>query len=310
MVGVTAALRTALLILSCKVFDTLAAWFVLRLLQGMSISTLFVLSEAWIVEFAGSDHRGKIVAIYGSILSASFGTGPALVGWIGIEGWMPFVLGSAVILLGIIPLSIVRETETPSPEETRISGLFGFAPKALMLLGAVAAFAIFDAATLSLLPVYGIQTGLDLAAAAMALTALIVGNVVLQFPIGWLADTFPHRLVLAGCAVTTAGTSLALPFVMATGWMWPLLVITGAAGYGVYTVALTSLGDRFQGIELVNGSASFAATWGVGALVGSTSGGWAMAALGPHGLPMLIALVYAMLAGGLVIRFRYVLINR
>lgn len=309
-VAIAAALATSALILAYKAFDTLEAWFILRLLQGMSISTLFVLSEAWIVAFAGSAHRGKIVALYGSILSASFGAGPALVGWIGIEGWMPFVLGSVVILLGVIPLTLVTEEHKDQPEETKTSGLFEFAPKAPMLLAAVGAFAIFDAATLSLLPVYGIRTGLDLSAAAMALTALIAGNMVLQFPIGWLADKFPHRRVLAGCALTTSIASLLLPWVMATIWMWPVLVIAGAAGYGVYTVSLTSLGDRFEGIELVNGSAAFAAMWGVGALIGSVSGGWAMASFGPHGLPLLMAVVYALLVAGLVARTRSLGFNK
>eukprot|EP00494_Astrolonche_serrata_P025094 UN25355 len=124
-----------------------------------------------------------------------------------------------------------------------------------MLLAAVGAFSIFDAATLSLLPVYGIQTGLSLSTAATALTFLIVGNIVLQFPLGWLADRYPHRRILMGCALITGGGLLVLPMVMNSVWMWPTLVIVGATGYGVYTVSLTSLGDRFQGQELVNGSA-------------------------------------------------------
>ena len=74
-VAIVAALATSLLTLSYKVFDDLAAWFVIRLLMGMSISTLFVLSEAWIVRFSSSAHRGRVVAVYGSVLSASFGAG-------------------------------------------------------------------------------------------------------------------------------------------------------------------------------------------------------------------------------------------
>ena len=44
----------------------------------MTIATLFVLSEAWIVGSAGDHNRGKIVAIYASVLSASFGAGPVV----------------------------------------------------------------------------------------------------------------------------------------------------------------------------------------------------------------------------------------
>jgi MFS family permease len=297
-VAITAAIVTALLILSYKVFDTLAAWFLIRLLQGMTISTLFVLSEAWIVGSAGDRNRGKIVAIYASVLSGSFGAGPLLISFIGIEGWTPFVLGAAVVGIGVIPFIFIREDTHTEPEETHASGILGFAPRAPMLLAAVGTFAVFDAASLSLFPVYGIQNGLDLSTSANILSALILGNVLLQFPIGWLCDRFPHRFILSGCALITAICLVFLPGVIDSGLKWPLLILMGTTGYGVYTVSLAALGSRFSGIDLVNGSASFAVVWGLGALLGSVSGGWAMLGFGPHGLPISLALVYLLLALG------------
>jgi len=73
---------------------------------------------------------------------------------------------------------MVKEEKVAVHKESKVSGFFGFAPKAPMLLACVLTFGIFDAATLSLLPVYGIQTGLDLTAAANALTIdpIINGN--------------------------------------------------------------------------------------------------------------------------------------
>jgi MFS family permease len=288
-VAVVAAALTALLLLAYKTFDRLDVWFILRLLQGVSISTLFVLSETWIVKFSDSTRRGRIVAVYGSVLSASFGAGPALVSWIGIEGWLPFAVGAAVIVVGIIPLLFVNDTAQPAPHEAAASNVLSFMPKAPMLLAAIGMFAIFDAATLSLLPVYGVAVGLDLPTATNALTALIVGNVVLQFPIGWLADKVSKRLLLAGLAAVTAVLCAVLPSVMGNVSMWPVLLIAGATGYGMYTVGLASLGDRFEGDELVAGNAAFAGMWGTGALAGSVIGGWAMAGFGPHGLPYALA---------------------
>ncbi len=304
-VAIVAALLTSIFVIAFKVFDTLEAWFVIRLLEGMSVSILFVLSEAWIVGYAGSEHRGKIVAIYASVLSASFGAGPAIIGWIGIDGWTPFVLGSIVILIGIIPLSLVQDDSARESEQSSSSGIFQILPRAPLLFATVGAFAIFDAAILALLPVYGILTGLSVSIAAIALSVLMIGNIVLQFPLGWMADRMPHRRVLTGCALVTVLMLLLLPFVMNTVWMWPVLVIIGSTGYGVYTVALTSLGERFSGQDLINGSAAFAVIWGMGALFGSISGGWAMSGFGPHGLPIFIAAVYLLLAIGLGIRGRY-----
>ncbi len=301
-VAIVAAIVTAALILAYKTFDTLEAWFVIRLIHGMSMSTLFVLSEAWIVGFAGSEHRGKIVAIYASVLSASFGAGPAIVSWTGIHGWAPFIIGATVIAVGVLPLSQVREELTSQTEESGSFGFFQFASRAPMLLVAVLAFATFDAATLSLIPVYGVQTGLSVSIAALALSVLIAGNIIFQLPLGWLADRFPHRLMTGCCALVTVLMLLVLPYAMGTIWMWPLLVIIGSAGFGVYTVSLTALGDRFKGQELVSGSAAFAVVWGIGALLGSVSGGLAMSSFGPHGLPISCALVYLLLVVGLIAR--------
>ena len=301
-VAITAALVCGFVVLGYKLFDNLPAWFLLRLIQGMSISVLFVLSEAWIVGSASEGHRGKVVAIYSSVLSASFGAGPLLISFIGIDGWMPFALGAAVLFFGAIPFVFIREDTASTPEETRPSGIFDFASMAPMLLITVAVFSIFDAATLSLIPVYGMKNGLDISTSANILTALIIGNVLLQLPIGWLCDRYPHRRVLIGCALITGALLLLIPIAILTPWVWPLLVIVGTTGYGVYTVALTSLGQRFKGLELINGTAAFAVAWGVGALIGSISGGWAMAGFGPHGLPISLSLLYLSLFAGLTWR--------
>lgn len=302
VVAIAAAIITALLLLAYKAFDSLEAWFIIRLVQGMSVSTLFVLSEAWIVQYAGQAHRGKVVALYAAVLSASFGAGPALVGWIGIEGWLPFVIGATVVILSVIPLAMVQESTEDEIEETAVSGIFTFAAKAPILLAAVGIFAVFDAATLAFLPLYGLKIGLNLSTAALALTTLIVGNVILQLPIGWLADRFSKQTVLKMCALISVIFAILLPYTGTSIWLWPVLVILGAAGYGVYTVSLADLGDRFQGNELVAGSAAFAVMWGVGALIGSISGGWAMSLFGPYGLPMLVAFSYAALFIGILLR--------
>ncbi len=305
-IAMIAAAVTALSIPALKVFSSLEAWFVLRFIQGMSTAALWALSEAWIVKFASDDSRGRVVAIYSSTLSASFGAGPLIIGMIGIEGWMPFIIGTIALVLGMIPLSLVRDEQTTDPEETTPSGLFDFAPRAPMLLACVAIFAVFDAATLALLPVYGIQNGLGLNDAAYLLSAMVLGNVVMQFPIGWLADRFPKRRVLAGCALTTAIFLALLPWTVDTLLRWPVVIIIGATGYGVYTVALASLGDRFSGIQLVNGAAAFASMWGLGAFIGSISGGWAMAGSASLGLPGYLMACYLLLAFGIWWRQRQI----
>lgn len=299
--AVVAALITGLLILCYKAFDNLGAWFIIRILQGMSVATLFVLSEAWIVGSSSDEHRGKIVAIYASVLSASFAAGPALIGFIGTDGWLPYLIGAACIAGGVLPILLIQEVQDTSDDSHTVS-LLSFLPRAPMLIAAVGCFSVFDAATIALFPVYGVENGLSQSTAAFALTALIAGNIFLQYPIGWLGDVYDPRVVLTWCAGVTALLTLTLPWIINSWILWPVLVVGGAAGYGVYTLSLKSLGDRFSGQDLVNGTAVFGVMWGLGALIGSISGGWSMMWSKTYGLPVALACVYALLVGGLMLR--------
>ena len=286
-----AALLTAVVIVSYPFFPVFWGWFVLRVLQGFFISILFAISEAWIVKFAEGAWRSRILAIYTSILALSFGGGPAIISVTGIEGALPFVVGAAVLLVATIPIFFVRDEEVDSDDETPLSVL-AFARKAPILLFAVGMFAILDAANLSFLPVYAVKKGFDQEAAALALTAFVLGNTVLQFPIGWCADHFPKRAVMGVCGALSGLCSFLVPFVFGTWALWPVLTVMGATAAGIYTVALAELGEKFSGHELVTGTASFSTIWGVGALAGSLAAGWSIAGFGPDGLPFSMSAVF------------------
>ncbi len=289
--AIGAGLVTALVIVAYPFFNISPWWFGLRVLQGFFVSILFAISEAWIVKFAAGPWRTRILGIYSSILALSFGGGPILITFTGIEGALPFLAGAAILLLAIIPIFFVKDAKVDSTDEAPLS-VFAFARKAPILLFAIGMFAIIDAANLSFLPVYAVKKGFDGETAALALTAFVMGNTVLQFPIGWLADHMPKRIVMAGCGAITCVCSFLVPFVFGSWALWPVLTVMGATSAGIYTVALGELGERFSGHDLVAGTAAFSTMWGLGALVGSLLAGWSIAAFGPDGLPFTMAAVF------------------
>jgi len=291
LVAIIAAWVAAAIVIAYYYTD-IAWWFGLRVAHGFAVSTLFSVSEAWIVRFAAGSYRTRILAIYTSLMALSFGGGPALISYVGIDGLLPFAIGAAVLVVATIPMYLVREPPAREDPKAALSAL-SFAPKAPILLMAVGLFAIIDAANLGFLPVYGVKKGMDRETAALVLTAFIVGNTVFQLPIGWLADHYPKRKVMAWCAIVTAITSALVPWSFGTILLWPVLLVCGAAAAGIYTVALSELGERFSGNELVAGTASFATVWGLGAVFGALLGGWAFERFGPDGLPLSVAAIFA-----------------
>ncbi len=286
-----ASLVTAAVVLAYPFLPVFWWWFALRALQGFCVAMLFAISEAWVVRFAEGPYRSRLLALYVSVLAASFGGGPIIIAIIGIEGLLPFLIGAAILVLATVPIFFVRDAIDGGGEDPL--SLLGFAGKAPVLLAAVGLFAIIDAAGLGFLPIYGVKKGMDQETAALVLTAFIIGNTVLQFPVGWLADHFPKRLVMAGCGVATAAACALMPLAFGTWFFWVLLPIAGAASAGIYTVALAELGERFSGHELVTGTASFATVWGLGAILGALLAGWSIEVFGPDGLPYMLAIVFA-----------------
>ncbi len=301
-----AAAVAAAIVLMYPFVPIVWGWFLLRILQGIAVSTLFSISEAWIVQSADGEYRSRVIAIYSSILACSFGLGPALIAVTGIEGFMPFGIGAAVLLAATLPVFSVT---SPAPVHDEANGpaisFFGLVRKAPVLLLSVVVFALFDAACLGFLPVYALRRGLSQETAALTLTILVLGNVALQFPIGWLGDVLPKRKVMMGCVAVTAVFTALLPSVIGTPLQWVILIIIGSSSAGIYTMALSEVGERFTGAELVTGTAAIASMWGLGALLGALLTGWAMQTFGPDGFPYSSALVMAIFAGVMVWRERW-----
>ena len=124
---------------------------------------------------------------------------------------------------------------------------------------------------------------------AALVMALSLGNILLQIPLGLLAERFGGRPMILACAMATTACALLLPLLILTPLIWGVLLVMGAVGYGVYTMALVELGSRFKGTLLVTGNAAFALLWGVGGIVGPPGAGLLMQGIGPLGLPVVIA---------------------
>lgn len=291
-VAIFMALATAVVFLLYPTFPTLLAWFPLRLAQGIFVATLFALSEAWVLANASGRFRGRVVGIYATCISATFGVGPIIVAWTGIGSYLPFIIGAVVLCLATIPISRVSSDAAGGNADDPHISIFAFFSKAPLLLMAIGVHAMFDGGMLALLAVYGAQMGMSESTAALTITALSLGNVFFQIPIGWIADHTSKRKTMLGCFVVAALCLALLPFTITTIFVWPLILVSGAAGFGIYTVGLSELGDRFRGTDLIAGTSAFSTMWGFGALLGSVLCGVAMDLFGPHGFPTVLFVVF------------------
>lgn len=280
------------------------AWMPLRFLLGCFANPLYVISETWLIRIAPAARRGRIMGLYSSIVSGGFAIGPLSLGVVGTQGWAPFLIGIVAFLVcGLIVLLVVPRLPK-MPHEGKALSVGGFFALAPLLLFAVFTAAALEQTLLSLFAVYGAALGSAEPRIAALIACFIAGNAVLQILLGRSAERFGSTRTLLLCVLASLAGCLLLPFTFSSWLIWPLAFVWGGASFGIYTMALIQLGERFTGQALIAGNAAFAVVWGVGGITGSPATGLVMQLIGHQGLPISLGLLCGVLAVFLIAQRR------
>ena len=264
-------------------------WLVLRLLIGMILTIVFILGESWINQLVVEQWRGRLVALYGSSYALSQLAGPLLLGVLGSEDDFGFWVGAGLLLLA--PLALLGRSGAPTAESCSVTlfDLIGFCRRLPVIAWAIALFAAFEAMILTLLPVYCLQQSFSTEIALFMVSTVVIGDALLQLPIGALADRMSRRTLFSGCAMTLLLSSLAIPVMLQTWMIWPLWVLFGASAGGLFTLSLVLIGERYRDDALVRANAHVAQLWGIGCLIGPLVAGAGSQWVSGHALPLLMA---------------------
>ena len=269
-------------------------WFPLRAVLHIALTVLFILSEFWISSSAPPHRRGFVLGVYATVLSLGFALGPWLFAQLGSDGFAPFGAVFVLVMVALVPVVAAwRESPQIDPSEgngnfLRYIWLVPTATAAVLVFGAV------ETGGFSLFPVYGTRSGYSEGDAALLLTMIGLGNVLLQIPIGMLSDKVrDRRYLLLGCATIGLIGILILPAV-AADWhvLAALLFVWGGVVAALYTIGLAHLGARLSGHELANANAAFVLCYGLGMVLGPQVIGIGMDLFGKDGFAWALALFF------------------
>jgi MFS family permease len=289
---VAAAAGSSAILGMFAVTDNLALWFVLRAVLGSCAVAMFILSETWISENADVTHRGRLLTAYTSVLALGFCAGPAILSVSDNSEALALAVAVGCPLVALWPLW-TEKARVPDMAASGRVPVRALTRQLSVLLVAVLAISVFDAVTLQFLPLYADSAGLPAGQGELALTVLLVGQMTLQFPLGWLADRLGARTaLLLSLSVGTAG-ALLLPAAMGWGvWLWPMVAVWGGIAFSGYPLVLSILGANLDGESLLLGNTAFAIVWGLGGVLGPPYAGAAMDVWGPHGMPGSLAVLW------------------
>ncbi|HFF8584117.1 TPA: MFS transporter [Raoultella ornithinolytica] len=274
-------------IASCLTVDLLPL-LLPRFLTGIASGVIIVLGESWITGGAAGKNRATLTGIYASAFTGCQLAGPLL-----ISAGADYQIWVLLAVVGLTAACLLMLRHLPSGSRESLSeraswrSLGAFLP---ILASGVFCFAFFDASILALLPLYGMDKGLNEAMAVLLVTIVLTGDAFFQAPLGWVADKFGIRRVHLSCAAVFCLALVALPFLLASPVQLIVgCLILGAAAGALYTLSLVRAGKTFSGQKLIMINALLGFFWSAGSVAGPVVSSLLISVSGYDGL--LIALL-------------------
>ncbi len=277
------------IVISYPIVSDPYVWMALRVLIGFSLSGVYVTAESWLNNSATNETRGQSLSAY--MLMQMFG----LVAAQGIlaagdpSGWLLFVIPSILVSLSFAPI-LLSAQPTPAIEDVRpmsLRQLFTtspFASVSMLLMGAVFAGQFAMAA------VYATDVGLNLQQLSAFISAIFIGAIILQYPIGYMSDRMDRRILIVGAAGAGALVSVAGAFF--GGNYYALLIIAALSGglaQPMYALLIAYTNDYLEPADMPAASGAMIFTNGIGAVTGPPLMGLLMSVVGPSGFWLFLA---------------------
>jgi len=273
------SLVSAAFILYAAVVDPLA-WLFLRLLVGFCFSGIYVVVESWLNHSSSNEERGQSLSIYLIVQMLGMVLGQLLLNVADPGGYDLFVLITVLVSVSFAPI-LLSVSPAPLHETTQamsIKELIEASPLACfgtLMLGGV--FAIL----FGMAPIYATQNGFSIAEVSYFISAIFLGGMLLQYPIGWLSDRYDRRYLIIGVSAISSLTAVA-GFMLDNSFNQLMLIafVLGGMSNPLYSLLLAYANDYIEPEKMAAVSGGLLFINGLGAMSGPIVVGYAMAELG------------------------------
>ncbi|MEM9098266.1 MAG: MFS transporter [Pseudomonadota bacterium] len=249
------------------VLDGPLYWAGLRVLTGVAIASAYTVIESWLQAKTQNHNRGRVYGVFRVVDMGGQISAQAMIAVLDPTSYAAYNIVAVFCCLCLLPMILTRRAAPEIPGAPRLRPVRAYRLSPLAAIGIVVAGAT-GASFRMVGPLFGIENGLDAGQLAIFLSMAMIGGILVQYPIGWLADKFERRTVLIFISVAAIGCCMWT--VQAEGDPW-LLYLTaalfGATSYPIYSVSSALANDRAAPGEALELNASLVFFFSVGAVV-------------------------------------------
>lgn len=279
-------------------------FFATRAIEGVGGAAISVATETMINQLSAPGERARRMSYYALSVGAGWAAGPLMGAFLfEIRPSIPFLACFAFSMIAaVMAASLIPKTGSTSHE---VHGLFGgFSASLIVPLSAGALYGYLMSSLVTLIPLYFKAMNVGEQQMASIITAVIIGTILSQVPIGYAADKFGKRRTVLVCALLLTVIFVVMPFHSD----WRLFLLTGALAGALagsfYPIGLAMIGGAVNKQRLGAATALFSLSFGVGSLTGPAVSGFAMKSFGNGWLFHLPSALTASFALALIILYR------
>lgn len=264
--------------------DGLFGWFGIRLLNGIAGAMSLIPMETEVNHGASPERRSRNFGLYAVSMAIGIAIGTGLgLQYYSEAPYLVFALSGvpalgAAGLIGLCPGAFKPpEQETgPCPELA--------VRRNVLTLGSAWSQGFLEGGMVGHLAVYLLFLGMSEGATSWVVSGIMIGIIVSQVPVAWLADRFSRTGTLLACYAATGVALTVMPFCGPSAWLVTALLVAGACSTAFYPLGITLLGERLPPAALARGNARFLTFNCLGSLVGPAVAGATMDLFGKRAL--------------------------
>jgi MFS family permease len=272
-------------------------YYLLRFLNGCAGALSLVPLETVVSSDSPPERKTQNFACYGVSLTL----GGALGIGIGLSLYQPgstiafFLGGSAPIFAGLMLLS---QRNRPQQAELEAANVPLHLGHNFLSYGTAWCQGFLEGGMLAFLSLFLLSRGFSESVAGTLMSVTMVGVIVFQLPVSWLADRYGKTPMLLGCYAVVALGLLVVPWLDNSIWLAIALFAFGACTGAMYPLGLSMLSDRLPANGLARAYAWYLAIECIGSQLGAVAMGgardsWGETAMFTIGLVAVIGVLMA-----------------
>ncbi|MGF1610098.1 MAG: MFS transporter [Kiloniellales bacterium] len=283
------------------------SWGLLRFIGGFCTAGVFAAIESWLNERSSNETRGRVLSIYMVNNYLGIMLGQFMINLWDIGTAEVFMMASLLTSLSLVPVVLTRVAAPDISQIKPLSLAALYRASPLGVIGSLASGTVLGG-YYGLGAIFAEQIGFSIFEVSLFMGSVILGGLLLQWPIGRVSDRYDRRrvllvvllLLLAACGAGSAILLMAEIFPLMLG----IGLLLGGTMMCIYPIAVSQAYDHLTPDRYVGASSGLLLAYSLGATAGPVLCGFAMARLGPQAFFGFIVAVALLLVAFVLYRLR------